>query len=519
MNKKRKIIFSVIMLFFMIYLIIDLNYYKNLSVKENINFKSEKIDFLSMMLETEAKSGKYKEVTSEAWPSDDYVFNENLSGCENGGDLKWDDATKKVIMEGNSSDKRYVYFDKIPTFAQYVASLYTGKQGENNLYYHNGTIKSDDGTVLDANDNSYRFSGGDYELTNKAIVSGLTRVDSSSNTTTNGVINFYCNGTRQYVGYSCSSSYTSYYTLQYDVTFTQYPTHEAALNKAVYDEYLTKPISNFVCFGYDSKDGSCPTDNLYRIIGVFDGKVKLIKYDYAKSTLLGTDGSYYSLYADNNYNYGNSKGYNSKKEIGGYYWNSTESIVWGSSTLLKTNLNTNFLTNIKNGTTTDWGSKISEHQWIVNGNTVENILNVIPSISYQNEINTDGSKTMSSQIGLMYVNDYTYAASPTSWTSSILDSSNNGNDYRQDAIKNKNWMYMGLEEWTITYTWKQRAHAFFIGYSGYVSYGCVIGNHSSGRNDCYYNFHRDAIRPVFYLKPEIKNTSGNGTKDLPFIIK
>ena len=43
----------------MIYLIIDLNYYKNLSVKENINFKSEKIDFLSMMLETEAKSGKY----------------------------------------------------------------------------------------------------------------------------------------------------------------------------------------------------------------------------------------------------------------------------------------------------------------------------------------------------------------------------------------------------------------------------------------------------------------------------
>lgn len=93
MNKKRKIIFSVIMLFFMIYLIIDLNYYKNLSVKENINFKSEKIDFLSMMLETEAKSGKYKEVTSEAWPSDNYVFNENLSGCENGGDLKWDDAT------------------------------------------------------------------------------------------------------------------------------------------------------------------------------------------------------------------------------------------------------------------------------------------------------------------------------------------------------------------------------------------------------------------------------------------
>ena len=59
---------------------------------------------------------------------------------------------------------------------------------------------------------------------------------------------------------------------------------------------------------------------------------------------------------------------------------------------------------------------------------------------------------------------------------------------------------------------------FFIGYSGYVYYGCVIGNRGSGRNDCYYQFHRNGIRPVFYLKPEIKNTSGNGTKDLPFII-
>ena len=49
---------------------------------------------------------------------------------------------------------------------------------------------------------------------------------------------------------------------------------------------------NFVCFGYDSTDGTCPTDNLYRIIGVFGDQVKLIKYDYANSNLLGTDGDY-----------------------------------------------------------------------------------------------------------------------------------------------------------------------------------------------------------------------------------
>ena len=59
--------------------------------------------------------------------------------------------------------------------------------------------------------------------------------------------------------------------------------------------------NNFVCFG--STTSLCPTDNLYRIIGVFGenyhgvtGKqlVKLIKYDYANSNLLGTDGDYAS---------------------------------------------------------------------------------------------------------------------------------------------------------------------------------------------------------------------------------
>ena len=52
----------------------------------------------------------------------------------------------------------------------------------------------------------------------------------------------------------------------------------------------SKSVNNFVCFG--STTNPCPTDNLYRIIGVIDGKVKLIKYDYATSTLLGTDGDY-----------------------------------------------------------------------------------------------------------------------------------------------------------------------------------------------------------------------------------
>ena len=77
--------------------------------------------------------------------------------------------------------------------ADYVKSLYTGTQGDNNIYYHDSTLANG------AGDNSYRYAGAS-ETTN-----------------------------------------------------------------------------NYVCFG--STESPCPTDNLYRIIGVFNGKVKLVKYN------------------------------------------------------------------------------------------------------------------------------------------------------------------------------------------------------------------------------------------------
>ena len=75
------------------------------NVKQNNNV-------LSMMLETKAKSGQYEVTASSSWPTDGYIFNSELSKCENGGTLIWDDTNNKVIMKGNISDKCYAYFDK-----------------------------------------------------------------------------------------------------------------------------------------------------------------------------------------------------------------------------------------------------------------------------------------------------------------------------------------------------------------------------------------------------------------------
>ena len=60
--------------------------------------------FLTLMLETEAGSGTYEKSTSSSWPGSDYVFNENLSACENGGKLSWNNEKKAVILNSFGSD-------------------------------------------------------------------------------------------------------------------------------------------------------------------------------------------------------------------------------------------------------------------------------------------------------------------------------------------------------------------------------------------------------------------------------
>lgn len=71
---------------------------------------------ISMMLETEAGSGNYELTTRDSWPTEGYVFNAELSKCENGGELSWDDENKGVLMSGNVSDKCYAYFETEPGY-------------------------------------------------------------------------------------------------------------------------------------------------------------------------------------------------------------------------------------------------------------------------------------------------------------------------------------------------------------------------------------------------------------------
>ena len=384
------------------------NKYKVYDEEEPKQIKKH-VDTISMMLETEAGSGNYEMTTASSWPTDGYIFNTELSKCENGGELSWDDENKRVLMSGNVSDKCYVYFDVIQVLlADYVKSLYTGTQGENSIYYHDANLTNG------AGDNSYRYAGANP--------------------------------------------------------------------------------NNFVCFGTNTTP--CPTDNLYRIIGVFGNQVKLIKYDYATSALLGTDGDYKGTGTPNASYY---KG--ELTTINTYYWNnSTIKNTWSESELNKTNLNTNFITNIG----TEWAAKIAETTWKVGGNTWANIGIQPAKTAYQNEIvspvttnTTDGKTECSAKIGLMYASDYGFAAAQSAWTANLKT-------YNGEAIKNVNWMYMGFYDWTISRTAGHSGDAFGVSDDGYVS--------------SYYVDDNLAVRPSFSLLSSTTYVSGSGSASDPMVI-
>ena len=285
--------------------------------------------------------------------------------------------------------------------------------------------------------------------------------------------------------------------------------HDASLKNGAGDNSYrfagtSDQVNNYVCFG--SNVTPCPADNLYRIIGVFGDKVKLIKADYANSNLLGTDGDYNTGTDSKS---GNSTYKGELTTINRYTWNYKNnttinsgygSNTWSTSLLNKTNLNQNFITNIGS----DWAAKIDETTWKVGGNTYDNIASKPAKTAYENEINhpvttntTDNATEYKAKIGLMYASDYGFAAAPSAWTANL-------SSYNGEAIKSVNWMYMGLYEWTISRNADYAYRVFYVGNTGGLNY--IYANDAFG------------VRPVFYLTSSVNYASGSGSATDPIVV-
>ena len=406
--------------------------------------------------------------------------------------------------------------------------------GATNVYYHDSNL------VNGAKDNSYRYAGRDGCSFNNQIVQGVSsnaEFGASSKENCKNVFYLTSGNWRGYLDDSVNNILSDKKSVtwsnnackttdgesinigfnagnfdaiteetckddSYIVTTDSMTVRVANITMEYAGMGSWNQVDNFVCFGSDASP--CPTDNLYRIIGVIDDKVKLIKYDYASSTLLGTDGDYSQNAEEAEMPTNYYKGTKEMSDIGVYYWNykatNKATNTWSTSLLNKTNLNTNFINNIG----TEWSNKIATTIWKVGGNTYAKIRDVVPSVAYQNEIvnpvpgqySTTGETEYEAKIGLMYVSDYGFAASPESWTEIM---------YNYNNVTNNNWMYMGAWEWTLSRIADLSSSAFNVDNDG------LVLNFNGVNNDI-------AVRPSFNLESSITYKSGSGSMSDPIVI-
>ena len=217
-------------------------------------------------------------------------------------------------------------------------------------------------------------------------------------------------------------------------------------------------VNNYICLGSDA--ATCPDANLFRIIGVFGAQTKVIR----------------------------------AKSVGNKQWHSSQVNTWSSSSL-NTYLNGEYLTSL--GTIAD---KIATTTWKVGGGTWSNIATSVPKTVYQYEVGSSAStRTVDKKIGLMYVSDYYYSASPSAWTLVGYNESDATKDYR--AAKTINWLYSGSYEWTISRYSDYTYIAFSVNSTGSVYGGNVTSSF--------------VVRPSFHLLSSTTYVSGSGSMSDP----
>ena len=147
--------------------------------------------------------------------------------------------------------------------------------------------------------------------------------------------------------------------------------------------------------------------------------------------------------------------------------------------------------------------KIAITTWKVGGGTDANLIRSVPKTAYQYEVGSSASTTTyDAKIGLMYVSDYYYSASPSAWTLVGYKSSDATKDYR--AAKSINWLYLGFSEWTISHNSDDTTNVFDV-----INTGIVLSSNVTVS---------DAVRPSFSLESSVTYVSGSGSASDPIVI-
>ena len=402
--------------------------------------------------------------------------------------LSSSNALKYVVLEGTtkisegslggvSASNSYLLAVNIPlkiTSTTYTVYLWFDETNSNALSAESSSVSAKvrcEATMKEINDEPYTFS---FSRKLVSIYNASTKADVTNN--------------------SITYQYDTADSLMQDVAGNiRY--YGATPNNYIY----------FNCSDYANQSSS--TCETWRIIGIFDGKVKLIRgsqigtYSWDnKNTTTGAE----SNYGKNDWTEARlmkllNPGYESETTGGSLYYNS------GSGNCYARQNNATKAcdftgTGIKNDTTR---GLISEETYYLGG---WNSSSVYPNQIYEYERETTvyiGRPTeWTGKIALAYPSDYGYAVD-------LSKCSQNLNNYENSTCKSNNWMKTIVNNgssnagWLFTPNSGDAALAWLVYTSGYVSYNIRA-------------YDANAVAPVLYLNSELAVKSGTGSSSEPY---
>ena len=334
-----------------------------------------------------------------------------------------------------------------------------------------------------------------YEKGGDLIVpSGVTLVTEKKSPLSSYITNLYNNATKTAViNNSITYQYDPKNSLMKDVG-NNIRYYGASPNNYIY----------FNCSNYSNQSSS--TCETWRIIGVFDGKIKLIRNESIGE--YSWDNKNVSTGAENDYGKNDwtdarlmkllNPGYESKTTGGSLYYNAKSGNCYsGQSNATKA---CNFTsTGIKNATTRNL---ISDTIYYLGGH---NSFSVYPNQIYEKERGTtvySGRPTeWTGKIALAYPSDYGYAAD-------LGKCSQNLNNYNNSTCTSNNWMKAIVAPnygWLLTPRSGIASNVWYVYSSGGVYYNSYV-----------YNAY--GVAPVLFLNSDANVKSGTGTSSDPYQI-
>ena len=274
--------------------------------------------------------------------------------------------------------------------------------------------------------------------------------------------------------------------------------------------YYGASPNNYIYFNCDSY----PSTNceLWRIIGVFDGKIKLIRNEsigkYSWDTSASSVNSGYGI---NEWNQADlmkllNPGHESESVGGSLYYNSRSGTCYNSNNNATKSCNFTS-TGIKNDTTRNM---IAETTWNLGG---WNSSDIFSNEMYEKERGTttvsnprDGitrATTWTGKIALLYPSDYGYATDLSKCSQTLVNYDSNTDSY---ACRSNDWMYSIFK--TNSYNW------LLTPLSG-VAYG-AFGVSSAGPVRSYSVYYAFGVAPVLYLGSDQDIVAGDGSQSNPY---